>query len=102
MIKLEINVSEVDYDKLVEQFLPMLIDNLRQSNNPAAALLSGGIPLPLAKMIVKKMPEQTKEQLVAELLNTNKAEMIRLLEETAAANGYHFRVSDINAHVTQS
>ena len=43
MIRLSIELDDVDFDRLIEQYLPVIGDQLRASGNPVGMLLS--VPL---------------------------------------------------------
>ncbi len=97
MIKLEIDIRDIDYDGLIEQFLPLMLEKLRQSDNPAAKLIAGGMPAPVAKMLLKKLPPATKDQLTSELLNSNKDAITQFLKDIAAQNNIRLNIGDIRA-----
>lgn len=97
MIKLEIDLKDIDYDSLIDQFLPVMIEKLRQSDNPASKLIASGMPAPMAKALLKRLPQSTKEQLTAELLNSNKDAITRFLQDTAAQNNIRLSIGDIRA-----
>ena len=96
-MKLEIDISDIDYDGLIDQFLPVMLEKLRQSDNPASKLIAGGLPAPVAKIMLKKLPLATKEQLTAELLNTNKEAISQFLKDTASQNNIRLTIGDIRA-----
>ncbi len=87
MVKLEIEIRDADYDSLIDRFLPMLLDRLRQSGSPVARLVSGGLPEPMIKSVLKKLPKNTKDQLAADLVNANKDQLAQFLKDLAAQNG---------------
>ncbi|SHI16446.1 hypothetical protein SAMN02745823_02931 [Sporobacter termitidis DSM 10068] len=97
MIKIEIELKDIDYDSLIEQFLPVMTERLRQSDNPVAMLLSNGMPASMAKMILKKLPPATKDQLTADLINTNKDQVVQLLKEAAQSQNIRLEISDLSA-----
>lgn len=97
MIKIEIDIKDIDYDSLIEQYLPVMTERLRQSGNPVAMLLSNGMPASMAKMILKKLPPATKDQLAADLVNTNKDQVVKLLTETARGQNVRLEISDLKA-----
>jgi hypothetical protein len=97
MIKLEIDIGDIDYDGLIDQFLPVMLEKLRQSDNPASKLIAGGLPAPVAKMMLKKLPQATKEQLTAELLNSNKDAIMLYLKDVAGQNSIRLTIGDIRA-----
>ena len=41
MIKLEMELSDIDYEVLVKEILPKVADRLKQNGSPLAPLLSG-------------------------------------------------------------
>ena len=43
MIKLELELSDIDYEVLVKEILPKVADRLKQNGSPLAPLLSGGM-----------------------------------------------------------
>ena len=43
MIKLEMELSDIDYEVLVKEILPKVADRLRKNGSPLAPLLSGGM-----------------------------------------------------------
>jgi hypothetical protein len=97
MIKIEIELKDIDYDNLIEQFLPVMTERLRQSNNPVALLLSNGMPASMAKMILKKLPPATKDQLTADLINSNKEQLVKLLADLAQQNNVRLDIGDLKA-----
>jgi hypothetical protein len=97
MIKIEIEVKDIDYDSLIEQYLPMMTERLRRSNNPVASLLSNGMPASMAKSILKKLPPAKKDQLTAELINANRDQLVRLLLDLAQQNKIKADVAALKA-----
>lgn len=83
MIKIELELRDIDYGSLIEQLLPVITEKLRQSNNSVAMLLSNGMPASMAKMILKKLPPDKKDQLAADLVNANKDQLVKLLTDLA-------------------
>ena len=71
MITLQVQLDDLDYDMLVERFLPALTEQLRASGNPVGMLLSNGMSAELAKRIVKGLSREQKDRLAADLINGN-------------------------------
>ena len=94
MIKVELELKDIDYDSLIDQFLPVMIEKLRQSDNAASRLISSGMPASMAKMILKKLPLATKEQLTSELINSNKDTIIQFIQDTARHNNFRMNIGD--------
>ena len=99
MIQLTINLSDLDYDSLLSQYLPQMTEKLRESGNPVAMLLSNGMPASMAQNIVRGLPQNVKDQLAADLLNTNAKKLMGKIEQTARANGVGVSVSNLRAEV---
>lgn len=97
MIKVEVELNDIDFDRLIDQFLPVMIEKLRQSDNPASRLISKGMPAPMAKMIIKKLPLATKEQMAADLINANKDKIAEILKQSAGQHNIRMNIGNIRA-----
>lgn len=97
MIKLEIDIRDIDYDSLLEQYLPALTEQLRRSGNPVAMLLSNGMPASMARMVLKKLPPATKEQLTADLINSNREQLEKLLKDMAGSQKIRLEIAGLKA-----
>ena len=67
MVKLELELTEIDYDYLIKEFLPKIADKLQASGNPLAGLLSGG----MAGTLIQMAPNSMKDKVVLILLGGN-------------------------------
>lgn len=99
MIKLELEVSELDYEALVDSLLPLMGDHLRSSGNPVGMLLSNGMSGGMAKRILRGMPKEQVEGLVADTINANSAKLSRKAEQIAAQQNVHVKVGAVRASV---
>ena len=99
MLKLTVNVDDLDYDALVEHFLPQMIDSFAQQNPTLGRLLSGGsgFAAGVIKGLVSKMPEEKKEAMAADLLTKNSGLLTGKLEGLLLENGIKVRVSGFSA-----
>ncbi len=97
MIKIEFEIADIDYDYLIEQYLPVLTERLRRSENPVAMLISNGMPSSMAKMILKKLPAATKDQLTADLINSNKDVITQLLKDMARQQNVRLEIAGLQA-----
>ena len=93
MVKLEMELSDIDYDALAQEFLPRVADRLEQNGSPLASLVSGG----MAGSLLKMMPESVKDKLAAEMINAAASRMEQSLEEFAAKNGIPGKVKNLRA-----
>ena len=73
MVELRFNVSEVDYDSILQA-------------------LAGRLPPPMV-MAARAMPDSAKEDMVVKFINSNGGQIDRWLENTLAANGVRMKIS---------
>ena len=52
MLHIELDISDIDYDTIVEKYLPVLTDALRQSGSSVAMLISNGMSSSMARKII--------------------------------------------------
>ena len=97
MIKLEIEIDELDYGALAAEFLPRAGEHLRGSGNPLSSLLANGAAGPMAKAVLARTPKSAKEKLAAELIENNQWKLISVLEQAAAQKGVPLRIGKIHA-----
>ncbi len=92
MVKLEIELEELDYNMLIDNFLPQLSQHLRASGNPIGMLLSNGMGSTMAKGVLRTLSQEQKDQLTCDILNSNKEKLISSLEEGLEQKGFHLKV----------
>lgn len=97
MIKLELELTDLNYDQMLELLLPRLTDALRSSGNPLGMLLSNGMGTGMAKKVWSTLSQEQKDKLVVDLLNANQAKLAGKAEEFAAHNGIQAKVSHFQA-----
>ena len=81
MIKLEMELSDIDYEVLVKEVLPKVADRLKQSGSPLAPLLSGG----MAANVLLRASDGVRDRMAADGLN-GKLELVGVNEEDWANN----------------
>ncbi len=97
MIKLELTLKDVDYDTLIEQYLPLIQSHLTYSDNPVLRLLSNGMSPSMAKMVVHTLSQQQKDALVAELINHNQERLLQQMTRLLAQQGLSAEVTELVA-----
>lgn len=97
MLKLELEINELDYKALVEYLLPLMGDQLRGSGNPLGMLLSNGMSAGMAKRILDTVPRQQVDALIADVINSNNTRLAGKIEETAEQNHIGIKVNSIHA-----
>ena len=97
MVKLELELTDIDYDTLLQEYLPRIKDKLEKSGSPLAGMLSGG----MAGTLLQMAPASMKDKLAAEMLNLNAARLEQQLSEMAARNGFSGTVRNFRATAVQ-
>lgn len=97
MLKLELEISELDYESLLDTLLPLIGDQLRNSGNPLGMLLSNGMSSGMAKKILSTLPREQVDGLVADVINGNSRKLIDKVEEAASQNHIGVKVAAIHA-----
>lgn len=97
MIKLEMEISDLDYELLLEKLMPYMGEHLRKSGNPLGMLLSNGMSSGMAKRVLSSVPQSQKDALICDLINSNSAKMAQKVEQTAAQQGVDVRIPRIHA-----
>ena len=92
MVKLEIVLSDIDYDRLLNTFMPQMKEKLGE-NSPLSSLLSGG----LAGSLLSMAGNSTKDRLAAEVINRNSDMLGRKMEEMAERSGIPGKVKSLRA-----
>ena len=90
MVKLEIELSDIDYDQLLNTYLPKMQEKLGE-NSPLSSL--GG----LAGSLLGMAPDSMKDKLAAEAINANADKLSEKMEEMAAQNGIPGKVKTLRA-----
>lgn len=97
MIKLEIEIDDIDYGALAAEYLPQMGDRLRAGGNPLAMLLSSGAAGPAAQALLARAPKSAKDKLAAELIDSNSWKLRTTLEQMASQKGVAIRIGKLHA-----
>ena len=96
-MQIKLNVHNIDYGSLAVSLLPMIGDKLKQHENPAIRLLSGVAKMPPAiiRGTIDRLPQETKDEVVALLINHNEERLKAALTSFAQNQGISFEISGI-------
>jgi len=96
MIRLEIDLDEIDYNALLERYYPQLAEELRREGGTFGAMLSnmGGT---LAKGMIASLSRETKDALLCMLLNRNSDMIKTIAEQAAMSKGVSLQVTHVQA-----
>lgn len=95
MIKLELELRELDYEALIERVLPLVGDRL--DGHALGHLLGSGPAAAMARAALVRMPQEKKDRMAASLVNENADRIAAALEDTAGKNGVRCRVRHVRA-----
>lgn len=84
MVKIELNLSEIDFLSLAEKILPQL-DGI-VSTKPALAVTKAAIHI---------MSEETRERTAVRICEEHKKEISQYLEKAASDNGVNIKVKSL-------
>ncbi len=95
MLKLELELSAIDYEALIEKLLPLVGDRLE--NQSVGRLLGSGASSAMARAALGMMSQEKKNRMAASLLNDNADKIAAAIESAAAKNGVSCRVRGVRA-----
>lgn len=95
MLRLELELNELDYTALADLMLPLMAEELKRSGNPMGALLSSSPAM--AKKLLSTLSQSQLDSLAAKVINKNSTAMARRAEAMAAQQGVHARVVSMKA-----
>lgn len=99
-MEIRINIDNIDYDALADRMMPMLIEQMANDKDDVVTrlmLLSQGFTESTVKMILSRMSQQKKDELLAKLINKNKSKIMGLFTDMAAGQGIRLTVTDVEA-----
>jgi hypothetical protein len=95
MLRLELELNELDYSALADVLLPLMAEELKRQGNPMAALLSASPEM--AKKLLSHLSQSQMDSIAAQAINRNSSTMARRAEELAREQGVHARVISVRA-----
>lgn len=96
MLKLELLIDELDYDSVFENYGTLIAERLRENGNPA-----GMLPPVLLKGFINGMPKEKRDEMAANLINSNRGKLQKGLEEVAASRGIRLMVVGAKAEAKE-
>ena len=95
-MKITLEINDIDYGALAEQFLPLVRDKLAEKDGPSMAILAkiAEMPPETARKMVNLLPQKTRDELILMLVNKNRDKIIGTAEDFAHRSGLHFRIDD--------
>ncbi len=96
-MEIKLTVKDIDYASLIEKLLPLVGDKLQESDGVVEKLLVGltKVPSYLIKATVNAFPQETKDDIVAFLVNKNRETIEEILMDSLRQKGITMQVSNI-------
>ena len=96
-MKITLNINNIDYESIIDQSIPLLKEKAPADNNILLKTISGipSMPGDIPKKMLNALPQETKDELVVYLINSNKDKIAELLQNTLANKGIELRIDDI-------
>lgn len=101
MLKIEIQIDEIDYEKTIDGLLPKLIQSLGEKEGQPGKLgdlllKMKELPAQMIKAAIKTVPAEQRDGLLAAVLSEYKEELSDFLSSIAAQNNIKAEVSNLN------
>lgn len=96
-MEIRIVVDEINYSDIVSKCLPLVRDKFKEKEGTLSKVISGlaNLPPSMAAAMLEQLPQETKDEVAAMLINKNKDKLIEKAEEYAAKNDITLKISDL-------
>lgn len=93
-MKIKAEIGSIDYDNIIKNALPLLKE---KSDSKIMNIISGIINMPgeLPLKMISAIPQGTKNDLVAYIINSKKDAIINVMSESLAKRGFPVEICDI-------
>ncbi len=97
-MKITLNINDVNYESIIDQAIPILKEKAKEDNNLLLKTISGILSMPgdIPKKMLNALPQETKDELVMYLVNSNKTKISELLQNSFADKGFDVKINDID------
>lgn len=84
MLKLELTLSEINYNQLMEQMIPTMLEKLQKKDSKVASILSdmGNVPVQMITAAMNVLTQDEKNELIAKIATTYEGEISQAITET--------------------
>ena len=97
-MKITININDINYESIIGQAIPMLKEKAQTDNSAILKMVSGILNMPgdIPKKMLNALPQETKDELVMYLINSNKTKVLELLQNAFTDKGFDVKINDID------
>lgn len=106
MLKIEVKVDHIDYEKTVDNLLPMLVQKLSEKDEKTkrvADIISGlgELPRNMLQAALGVIPVDQRDDLIAQILSQYNKELIEILNSVVEKNQIEAEISDIKIEASK-
>lgn len=93
-MKIKAEIGNIDYDNIIKNALPLLKE---KNDSKIVSIISGIVNMPgeLPLKMISAIPQETKNELVAYIINYKKDTIISIITESLCKRGFPVEISDI-------
>ncbi len=93
-MEIKAKIGNIDYTNIIKNALPLLKE---KNDSKIMGILSGIINMPgdLPMKMISAMPQETKDELVAYIINSKKENFISIITESLEKKGFPIEISDL-------
>ncbi|MDF2589542.1 MAG: hypothetical protein K0S41_3383 [Anaerocolumna sp.] len=97
MLKIELTLSEINYNELVERMIPTMLENLEKKDSKIATILSdmGNIPVQMITAALNVLTQEQKNELIAKIVATYNEDISKAVSETMKKQHIAVDIKDI-------
>lgn len=93
-MEIKVKVDHVDYDSIIKNALPLLRE---KSDNRIISIISGIVNMPgeLPLKMIAAIPQETKDELVAYIINLKKDTIIGIITDSLEKKGFPVELGNL-------
>lgn len=93
-MQIKAEIGNIDYDNIIKNALPILAE---KNDSKIMGIISGIINMPgeLPLKMISAIPQETKNELVAYIINSKKDAIISIISESLVKRGFPVEISDL-------
>jgi len=97
-MEIKAKIGNIDYTNIIKNALPLLKE---KNDSKIMGIISGIINMPgdLPMKMISAMPQETKDELVAYIINSKKEKFINIITESLEKKGFPIEISDLEITV---
>lgn len=96
-MEIKIKIENIDYADLAVALMPLIRGKLQEKPGAVAKILAGLTSLPegLIRTTLGALPQDTKDEIAAMLINENQEKLIAMIQNYAKENGVSLTIGSL-------